>query len=162
MATGRVRRALHPRRAATPPDKEPLGADEIRDDLQGYVAEHLDTDDGILIIDDAGFVKKGITSAGVQRQYSGTVGRTENCQIGVFAAYATTQGHALVDRELYLPRSWTDDPERCRAARIPARRGFATKNELARTMVLQALASPLPVAWITADAAYGQDSRFRC
>ncbi|MEU1436479.1 IS701 family transposase [Streptomyces sp. NPDC005786] len=136
-------------------------ADEIRDDLQGYVAEHLGADDGILIIDDTGFVKKGITSAGVQRQYSGTAGRTENCQIGVFAAYATTRGHALVDRELYLPKSWTEDPERCRAARIPQNRLFATKNELARTMVLRAQVGPLPVAWVAADAAYGQDSRFR-
>ncbi|MFD3729085.1 IS701 family transposase [Streptomyces sp. NPDC058671] len=136
-------------------------ADEIRDDLQAYIAEHLGDDDGVLIIDDTGFVKKGVTSAGVQRQYSGTAGRTENCQIGVFAAYATTLGHALVDRELYLPKSWTDDAERCRAAKIPSERGFATKNDLARTMVLRALASPLPVAWVTADAAYGQDSRFR-
>ncbi|GGZ19960.1 transposase [Streptomyces nitrosporeus] len=136
-------------------------ADEIRDDLQGYVAEHLSTDDGILIIDDTGFVKKGTTSAGVQRQYSGTAGRTENCQIGVFAAYATTRGHALVDRELYLPKSWTDDPERCRTARIPEHRPFATKNEPARTMVLRAQAGPLPVAWVAADAAYGQDSRSR-
>jgi len=136
-------------------------ADEIRDDLQGYVAEHLGADDGILIIDDTGFVKKGTTSAGVQRQYSGTAGRTENCQIGVFAAYTTTRGHALVDRELYLPKSWTEDPERCRTARIPEHRPFATKNELARTMVLRAQAGPLPVAWVAADAAYGQDSRFR-
>lgn len=129
-------------------------ADGIRDDLQGYVADHLGTDDGILIVDDIGFVKKGPTSAGVQRQYSGTAGRTENCQIGVFAAYATTRGHALVDRELYLPKSWTDDPERCRTARIPDNRPFATKNELARTMVLRAQAGPLPVAWVAADAAY--------
>ncbi|MFD5065931.1 IS701 family transposase [Streptomyces sp. NPDC058394] len=135
--------------------------DEIRDDVQAYVAEHLGIDDGVLIIDDTGFVKKGITSAGVQRQYSGTAGRTENCQISVFAAYATTRGHALVDRELYLPKSWTDDAERCRAARIPQQRGFATKNDLARAMVLRAQAGPLPFTWVTADAAYGQDSRFR-
>lgn len=108
-------------------------ADEIREDLQGYVADHLGAEDGILIIDDTGFVKKGVTSAGVQRQYSGTAGRTENCQIGVFAAYAITCGHTLVDRELYLPKSWTDAPERCRTARIPQHRRFSTKNELART-----------------------------
>nr|WP_261991427.1 transposase [Streptomyces sp. or43] len=88
-------------------------------------------------------------------------GRTENCQVGVFAAYATTCGHALVDRELYVPKSWIDDPERFRTARIPANRPFATQNELARTMVLRAQAGPLPVAWVAADAAYGQDSRFR-
>jgi len=136
-------------------------ADQVRDDLQTYVAEQLGTTDGVLIIDDTGFVKKGTVSAGVQRQYSGTAGRTENCQIGVFAAYASVKGHALVDRELYLPKSWTEDRERCRGARIPEDRGFATKLELARAMVLRASASPLPIAWVTADSAYGQDSHFR-
>ncbi|MFB8039638.1 IS701 family transposase, partial [Streptomyces sp. NPDC056004] len=136
-------------------------ADELRDDLQAYVAEQLGEGEGVLIVDDTGFVKKGTTSAGVQRQYSGTAGRTENCQIGVFAAYATTRGHALVDRELYLPKSWTEDRERCQAARIPDDRDFVTKNDLARAMVLRALASPLPITWVTADSAYGQDSRFR-
>ncbi|WP_413810675.1 IS701 family transposase [Streptomyces sp. OE57] len=135
--------------------------DDIRDDLQQYVADKLGEADGVLIIDDTGFIKKGTTSAGVQRQYSGTAGRTENCQIGVFAAYATTRGRALVDRELYLPKSWTEDRERCRAAKIPDERAFATKGELARHMVLRDLASPLPIAWVTADSAYGQDNRFR-
>ena len=136
-------------------------ADNVRDDLQIYVAEKLGEDSGVLILDDTGFVKKGITSAGVQRQYSGTAGRTENCQIGVFAAYATTRGRALVDRELYLPKSWTEDRQRCRAAKIPDERTFATKGELARAIVLRALASPLPIAWVTADSAYGQEWRFR-
>ncbi|MGI5380582.1 IS701 family transposase [Streptomyces sp. CA-251387] len=136
-------------------------ADDVRDDLQTYVADKLGEADGVLILDDTGFVKKGTTSAGVQRQYSGTAGRTENCQIGVFAAYATTGARALVDRELYLPKSWTDDRERCRAAKIPDERVFATKPELARAMVLRALSSPLPIAWVTADAAYGQEWRFR-
>ncbi|WP_372482260.1 IS701 family transposase [Streptomyces glomeratus] len=136
-------------------------ADDVRDDLQTYVADKLGEADGVLILDDTGFVKKGTTSAGVQRQYSGTAGRTENCQIGVFAAYATSRGRALVDRELYLPKSWTDDRQRCRAAKIPDERVFATKPELARAMVLRALASPLPIAWVTADAAYGQEWRFR-
>lgn len=90
--------------------------DEVRDDLQEYVAQTLGRSDGVLILDDTGFLKKGITSAGVQRQYSGTAGRTENCQNGVFAAYASSKGRALVDRELYLPKSWTEDPDRCRAA----------------------------------------------
>ncbi|MET8601910.1 IS701 family transposase [Streptomyces althioticus] len=135
--------------------------DDIRDDLQEYVAGKLGENDGVLIIDDTGFIKKGTTSAGVQRQYSGTAGRTENCQIGVFAAYASARGRALVDRELYLPKSWTEDRERCRTARIPDEREFATKGELARHMVLRALASPLPIAWVTADSAYGQDNRFR-
>ncbi|MFM9610968.1 IS701 family transposase [Streptomyces niveiscabiei] len=136
-------------------------ADELRDDLQHYVAERLGEPDGILILDDTGFLKKGTTSAGVQRQYSGTAGRTENCQIGVFAAYATTRGRALVDRELYLPKSWTDDRDRCRAAHIPEQRAFATKPDLAKAMVLRAIASPLPVTWVTADAAYGQEWRLR-
>ncbi|MEU5600025.1 IS701 family transposase [Streptomyces sp. NPDC020298] len=135
--------------------------DDIRDDLQEYVADKLGEGDGVLIIDDTGFIKKGTTSAGVQRQYSGTAGRTENCQIGVFAAYATTRGRALVDRELYLPKSWTEDRERCRTAKVPDEREFATKGELARHMVLRALASPLPITWVTADSAYGQDNRFR-
>ncbi|MCX5441064.1 IS701 family transposase [Streptomyces sp. NBC_00063] len=135
--------------------------DELRDDLQGYVAEKLGTPDGVLIIDDTGFVKKGTTSAGVQRQYSGTAGRTENCQIGVFAAYASARGRALVDRELYLPKSWTSDLDRCRAAKIPEDRAFATKGELARRLVLRALASDLPIAWVTADSAYGQEWGFR-
>lgn len=136
-------------------------ADEVRDDLQAYVAEHLGAEDGVLIIDDTGFIKKGATSAGVQRQYSGTAGRTENCQIGVFAAYATTRGHALVDRDLYLPKSWTGDRKRCQAARVPDECDFATKGELARAMIRRALASSLPIGWVTADSAYGQDSHFR-
>ncbi len=136
-------------------------ADELRDDLQHYVAERLGEPDGILILDDTGFPKKGTTSASVQRQYSGTAGRTENCQIGVFAAYATTRGRALVDRELYLPKSWTDDRDRCRAAHIPEERTFATKPDLAKAMVLRAIASPLPIAWVAADAAYGQEWRLR-
>ncbi|MFK0288849.1 IS701 family transposase [Streptomyces sp. NPDC090499] len=135
--------------------------DHIRDDLQEYVADKLGEDSGVLIIDDTGFIKKGTTSAGVQRQYSGTAGRTENCQIGVFAAYASARGRALVDRELYLPKSWTEDRERCRTARVPDEREFATKGELARHIVLRALASPLPIAWVTADSAYGQDNRLR-
>uniref|UniRef100_UPI000B01428E IS701 family transposase n=1 Tax=Streptomyces hirsutus TaxID=35620 RepID=UPI000B01428E len=135
--------------------------DDIRDDLQKYVADKLGEADGVLIIDDTGFIKKGTTSAGVQRQYSGTAGRTENCQIGVFAAYASARGRALVDCELYLPKSWTGDRERCRTARVPDDREFATKGELARHMVLRAVASPLPITWVTADSAYGQDNRFR-
>ncbi|MEU8837369.1 IS701 family transposase, partial [Streptomyces sp900116325] len=133
----------------------------LRDDLQAYVAEKLGRPDGVLIIGDTEFLKNGTTSAGVQRQHSGTTGRTENCQIGVFAAYASTKGRALVDRELYLPTSWTNDPGRCRAAKIPTDRAFATKGELARHLVLRALASDLPIAWVTADSAYDQEWGFR-
>ncbi|MFE0420830.1 IS701 family transposase [Streptomyces tendae] len=135
--------------------------DEVRDDLQEYVAEKLGEPDGVLIIDDTGFLKKGTVSAGVQRQYSGTAGRTENCQIGVFAAYASRYGRALVDRELYLPKSWIGDRDRCEAAKIPDNRDFATKGDLAKAMIQRALASPLPIAWVTADSAYGQECRLR-
>ena len=94
-------------------------ADGVRDDVRGYVARHLGSADGVLVVDETGFLKKGARSAGVQRQYSGTAGRIENCQLGVFLAYATGKGRALVDRELYLPKSWTDDRDRCRDAAVP-------------------------------------------
>jgi SRSO17 transposase len=135
--------------------------DQVRNDLQEYIADRLGDPAGVLIVDDTGFLKKGTVSAGVQRQYSGTAGRTENCQVGVFAAYATPHGRALVDRELYLPKSWTSDPDRCRAAKIPNDRAFATKGDLAKAMIKRALASPLPIAWVTADSAYGQEWRLR-
>lgn len=136
-------------------------ADTLRDDVQQYVADQLGCPDGVLVVDDTGFLKKGTTSAGVQRQYSGTAGRTEICKIGVFAAYATAKGRALVDRELYLPKSWTGDTDRCRTAGIPESHGFATKGELARAMILRVLASSLPIAWVTGDCAYGQEWRMR-
>ena len=135
-------------------------ADAVRDDLREYVGERLGPG-GVLIIDDTGFIKKGTTSAGVSRQYTGTSGKIDNCQIGVFAAYSTGHGRALVDRELYLPKSWTKDRERCREAKIPDERTFATKGELARGLVLRCIAAGLPAAWVTADEAYGQDWSFR-
>ena len=113
--------------------------DEVRDDLRDYVVEHLGDPGGVLVVDETGFLKKGTKSAGVQRQYSGTAGRIENCQIGVFLAYASRQGHALVDRELYLPESWTTDRLRCREAGIPDQVGFQTKPQLARRMLERAL-----------------------
>jgi SRSO17 transposase len=125
--------------------------DGVRDDIREYVVEQLGEPDGVLIADDTGFLKKGIRSAGVQRQYSGTAGRTENCQAGVFLAYASRYGHALIDRELYLPQSWTDDPERCRAAGIPEEVGFATKPRQAQEMISRAVAAGVPFAWFTAD-----------
>ncbi|MFF7976887.1 IS701 family transposase [Streptomyces sp. NPDC007905] len=135
-------------------------ADAVRDDVRDYVAERLGPG-GVLIIDDTGFIKKGSTSAGVGGQYTGTSGKIDNCQIGVFAAYATGSGRALVDRELYLPKSWTSDRERCRAAKIPDEKGFVTKGEPARDIVRRCLDSGLPAAWVTADEAYGQDWHFR-
>lgn len=136
-------------------------ADAVRDDVRDFVAERLGEPDGVLIIDDTGFIKKGVTSAGVARQYTGTSGKVDNCQIGVFAAYASSRGRALIDRELYLPKSWTDDSARCAAARIPADREFTTKPALARAMIARLLAAGLPAAWVAADEAYGGDFRFR-
>jgi SRSO17 transposase len=124
--------------------------------VRDYVIEHLGESDGVLIADETGFIKKGTRSAGVQRQYSGTAGRTENCQIGVFLAYASEHGHALIDRELYLPRSWAEDRERCRAAGIPDEIGFATKPQLAQAMLARAIDARVPFAWFTADEVYGQ------
>jgi len=128
----------------------------VRDDLRAYVAEQLGEPDGVLIADETGFLKKGTRSAGVQRQYSGTAGRTENCQVGVFLAYASARGHALIDRELYLPASWTDDRNRCRMAGVPDEVEFATKPRQAQAMIARALAAGVPFAWFTADEAYGQ------
>ena len=135
--------------------------DGVRDDVRAYVAGQLGSADGVLIVDETGFLKKGVKSAGVQRQYSGTAGRVENCQLGVFCAYATSRGRALVDRELYLPKSWTEDPGRCREAGVPADVQFATKPELARMMLGRALDAGVPAAWVTADEAYGRDGKFR-
>jgi SRSO17 transposase len=129
---------------------------EVRDDVRDYVIEHLGARDGVLIADETGFIKKGTRSAGVQRQYSGTAGRTENCQVGVFLAYASPHGHALIDRELYLPQSWAGNRDRCQAAGIPDEIEFATKPRLAQAMLGRALAAGVPFAWFTADEVYGQ------
>jgi SRSO17 transposase len=118
--------------------------DTVRDDVREYVIEHLGDPQGVLIIDDTGFLKKGVKSAGVARQYSGTAGRIENCQVGVFMAYRSSRGHALIDRQLYLPQAWTDDRDRCRQAGIPDEVEFATKVEMARTMLARAFAAGVP------------------
>lgn len=136
-------------------------ADEVRDDLQQYVVEHLGDSSGVLIVDETGFLKKGKKSVGVKRQYSGTAGRIENCQIGVFLAYRSPQGHALIDRALYLPREWADAAERRSEAKVPPAITFATKPTLAREMVARALAAGVPAAWVTADEVYGSDHNFR-
>jgi SRSO17 transposase len=135
--------------------------DGVRDDVRAYVAGHLASPDGVLVVDETGFLKKGTRSAGVQRQYSGTAGRVENCQLGVFCAYATSKGRALIDRELYLPKSWIADRDRCREAAVPDGVEFATKTELARRMLARALDGGVPAAWVTADEAYGKDQKFR-
>ncbi len=135
-------------------------ADTVRDELRSYVVERLGPG-GVLIVDETGFVKKGTRSAGVARQYTGTTGKIDNCQIGVFLAYATDAGRALIDRELYLPRAWTDDRERARAAGIGDEVEFATKPELARRMLQRTLDAGVAAGWLTADEIYGQDKRLR-
>jgi SRSO17 transposase len=135
--------------------------DGVRDDLRDYVTAHLGEGEGVLIVDDTGFLKKGTHSAGVQRQYSGTAGRTENCQIGTFLAYASQRGHALVDRELYLPESWTGDRDRCRSAGVPDEVEFSTKPRQAMAMLTRAFDAGVPFGWVTADEAYGQAKYLR-
>jgi SRSO17 transposase len=134
---------------------------QVRLDLRAYVVENLGHRDAVLIVDETGFIKKGTKSAGVQRQYSGTAGRVENCQLGVFLAYASPLGRALIDAELYLPKSWTSDPARCAEAGIPDDVEFATKPVLARQMLAKTLDAGTPISWATADEAYGMDYKFR-
>ena len=136
-------------------------ADLVRDDLRAYVVEHLGDPEGVLVMDETGFLKKGTKPAGVQRQYSGTAGRTENCQIGVFLAYAGPQGRTFLDRELYLPQQWANDRERRQEAGVPDRVTFRTKPELAREMLDRALSAGVPAAWVTGDEVYGSDGALR-
>jgi SRSO17 transposase len=131
-------------------------ADAVRDDLRGYVVEHLaDANSGVLVVDETGFLKKGEKSCGVARQYTGTAGKRENCQVGVFVCYASAKGAAFIDRALYLPREWTDDPQRLCEAGVPEEVGFATKGELARVMLQRAFEAGVPARWIVADTLYG-------
>ncbi len=136
-------------------------ADAVRDDLRAYVTEHLGDPAGVLIVDETGFLKKGTKSVGVARQYSGTAGRVENCQVGVFLAYASPKGRAFLDRELYLPGTWASDAERRRAAGVPDEVGCATKPELAKRMLDRAAAAAVPAAWVSGDEVYGDDGEFR-
>jgi len=131
--------------------------DAVRDDLRAYLIEHLGEANGVLVLDETGFIKKGKKSAGVARQYSGTAGRRENSQIGVFLLYASCQGAGFVDRELYLPQEWTVDRVRCREAGIPDEVGFATKGELAQRMLARAFAAEVPAKWVVGDTVYGYD-----
>jgi SRSO17 transposase len=136
-------------------------ADAVRDDLRAYVVEHLGDPEAVLVLDETGFLKKGDKSAGVQRQYSGTAGRIENCQIGVFLGYASRHGRALIDRALYLPERWTRDPARCAAAGIPTGLPLITKPKLGLAMLDRALEAGVPFAWVTGDSVYGADHRLR-
>jgi SRSO17 transposase len=136
-------------------------AEAVRDDLREYVVEHLGEPDGVLIVDETGFLKKGKKSVGVQRQYSGTAGRRENCQIGVFLGYASAKGRTFLDRALYLPQEWAEDPARRQEAGVPEEVTFATKPELAREMLERAFVAGMPAAWITGDEIYGDATELR-
>lgn len=136
-------------------------ADVVRDDLRAYVLEQLSDPRAVLVIDETGFLKQGTKSVGVKRQYSGTAGRIENCQIGVFLAYAAPEGHVLLDRELYLPREWAEDAVRRQEAGVPEAVTFATKPQLARRMLERAFVAGVPAAWVTGDSIYGGDRRLR-
>jgi SRSO17 transposase len=133
----------------------------VRDDLRGFVAAQFGDAAGVLIPDETGFLKKGTVSVGVQRQYSGTAGRIENSQVGVFLSYACPRGRALIDRRVYLPKSWIGDRDRCAAAGIPADVAFATKPELALNMITEAVAARTPAAWVASDELYGDNGAFR-
>lgn len=130
-------------------------ADDLRDIVRDYVVEHLADDNAVLVIDETGFLKQGKASCGVARQYTGSAGKITNCQIGVFAAYVTQHGHAFIDRALYLPKAWTDDPARMTATHVPDETGFATKPHLAVRMIERAIAANVPFGWVAADSVYG-------
>jgi SRSO17 transposase len=130
-------------------------ADALRDIVRDYVVEHLGDDDAVLVIDETGFLKQGKASCGVGRQYTGSAGKITNCQIGVFAAYVSTKGHAFIDRALYLPKAWTSDPVRLKAAHVPEAVEFATKPRLAVGIITRAIAAKTPFAWVAADSVYG-------
>jgi SRSO17 transposase len=136
-------------------------ADQVRDDIRGYVVEHLGDPDAVLVADETGDLKKGTGTVGVQRQYTGTAGRIENAQVAVYLVYASDAGHACIDRELYLPRSWTADPQRCAAAGVPAGHQFQTKPTLATAMITRALDAGVPAAWVTGDEVYGANPGLR-
>src|SRR4051812_21832226 len=135
--------------------------DGVREDLRAYVVEHLGEPGAVLVVDETGDVKKGRHTVGVQRQYTGTAGRIENAQVAVYLTYSAGRGHALIDRELYLPKSWTDDPARCAAAGVPADVEFATKPALATAMLARALDAGLPARWVAGDEVYGADPGLR-
>lgn len=136
-------------------------ADGVRDDVRDLVVQHLGDSGGVFICDDTGFLKKGTASVAVQRQYTGTAGRIENAQVGVFLAYASPSGRASIDRRIYLPASWSQDPDRCAAAGVPTTVDFATKPRLALDMVGDAVVAGVPARWVTGDEVYGNDPTFR-
>jgi SRSO17 transposase len=130
-------------------------ADALRDIVREYALETLADDGAVLVIDETGFLKQGKASCGVARQYTGSAGKITNCQIGVFACYVSRHGHAFIDRALYLPKEWTDDPDRMRAAHVPDEVGFATKPQIARRMIARAITAKVPFSFVAADSVYG-------
>ncbi|GGN30549.1 IS701 family transposase [Streptomyces fuscichromogenes] len=136
-------------------------ADAVRDDVRDYVVDHLNDEQAVLVVDETGDVKKGVHTVGVQRQYTGTAGRVENSQVAVYLVYAGRRGHAAIDRELYIPRSWANDPDRCQAAGLPEKSAFATKPDLARQMIERFLDAGHRAAWITGDEVYGGNPKLR-
>jgi SRSO17 transposase len=130
-------------------------ADALREVVRAYAMETLSDPEAVLVLDETGFLKQGKASCGVARQYTGSAGKVTNCQIGVFAAYVSRHGHAFIDRALYLPKSWTDDPARLAAAHVPPGTAFATKPRLALAMIERAIAADVPFAWVAADSVYG-------
>jgi SRSO17 transposase len=136
-------------------------SDELRDELRTYVSEELGEEDGVVVIDDTGFIKQGKKSCGVKRQYSGTLGKVGNCQVGVFLTYASTKGHAPIDRRLYMPKDWMEDRERLKGAGAPEGLEFQTKPEMALGMIQEATAAGVPYRWVTGDCAYGDYREIR-
>ena len=130
-------------------------ADDLRDTVRDYALETLADDDAVLVFDETGFLKQGKASCGVGRQYTGSAGKITNCRIGVFACYVSRHGHAFIDRALYLPKAWTDDPARMKAAHVPEKTAFATKPALAVAMIERAIAASAPFAFVAADSVYG-------
>jgi SRSO17 transposase len=151
----------HPRTIQRVLDRSAWDADAVRDDLREQVIEELGDEDGVLAVDETGFVKKGTESCGVARQYSGTAGRIENCQIGVFLGYASRKGRAGIDRALYLPREWADDADRREEAGVPEAVTFRTKPRLALEMIERALDAGVPARWVVGDSVYGSDGKLR-
>lgn len=151
----------HPRGMQRVLDRYAWDADAVRDKLRDYVVAEVGDSRGILVVDETGFPKQGTHSVGVARQYCGTLGKIGNCQIGVFLGYAGPQGHAAIDRALYLPQAWLEDPDRCRQAGMPPDLVFRTKPQLALTMLERALDAGVPAAWVVADEVYGSDGALR-
>jgi SRSO17 transposase len=136
-------------------------ADQVRDCMRPYVHERLGDRDAVLVVDETGFLKQGKKSCGVMRQYSGTAGRVENCQVGVFLTYASSQGFTMLDRRLYLPKEWAEDKERRRAAGVPEEVAFQTKPQMALEMIQQAVEAGMPFTWVTGDSIYGDFREIR-